>query len=365
MFPRAAEPRGQDAVVAQARQILDATGIRGGLVVHLGCGDGTLTAALRADDRYLVQGLDTDAKHVAAARQHIQSLGLYGKVSVDRFDGTRLPYVDNLVNLIVAEELGTVGMDEVQRVLAPGGVAYVKQGGQWTKTVKPRPQEIDEWTHFLHDADNNAVAKDTVVGPPRQLQWVGGPTWTRSHDHLASVSAVVSAGGRLFYIVDEGPTAAVVLEPKWSLVARDAFNGVVLWKRPIPNWQWHLRGFRSGPSDISRRLVAVGDRVYVTLGIDGPLERARRRHRPHRRDLRRHRAALEIVCNEGTLFVVAGDVATEKCDQGHEPGRTAGVYGGPSAAAAVRGAAAAETHPGHRRRQRPAAVEEVERRRPS
>lgn len=41
-----------------ARDILDATGVKGGLIVHLGCGDGKLTAALRVNDRYLVHGLD-------------------------------------------------------------------------------------------------------------------------------------------------------------------------------------------------------------------------------------------------------------------------------------------------------------------
>lgn len=34
-----------------AREILRATGVQGGLVVHLGCGAGSLTAALRADGR--------------------------------------------------------------------------------------------------------------------------------------------------------------------------------------------------------------------------------------------------------------------------------------------------------------------------
>jgi hypothetical protein len=29
----------------------------------------------------------------------------------------------------------------------------------------------------------------------------------RSHDHGASVSAIVSSGGRIFYVVDEGPIA--------------------------------------------------------------------------------------------------------------------------------------------------------------
>ncbi|MCX5656573.1 MAG: hypothetical protein NTY65_18200 [Planctomycetota bacterium] len=80
---------------------------------------------------------------------------------------TRLPYADNLVNVVVAEDLGKTPMDEVMRVLAPLGVAYVKGAdGKWAKTLKPWPKEIDEWTHWLHDAGNNAVAHDTRVGPP-------------------------------------------------------------------------------------------------------------------------------------------------------------------------------------------------------
>ena len=54
------------------------------------------------------------------------------------------------------------------RVLAPLGVACVKTADGWTKTVKPRPEEIDEWTHYLHDSTNNAVAQDDVVAPPQQ-----------------------------------------------------------------------------------------------------------------------------------------------------------------------------------------------------
>ena len=47
---------------ATAREILDASGVQGGVVVHLGCGDGSLTAALRVDDRYVVHGMDLDAE---------------------------------------------------------------------------------------------------------------------------------------------------------------------------------------------------------------------------------------------------------------------------------------------------------------
>jgi SAM-dependent methyltransferase len=197
-----------------AEQILDETGIRGGLVVHIGCGDGKLTAALCANDSYLAHGLDTDVENIEKARKHIKKLNLYGKVSVDQLNGGSLPYVDNLVNLVVSEHLGGISMEEVMRVLAPNGVACIKKGGRWTKTVKPWPKEIDEWTHYFHDADGNPVAQDSVVGPPERLQWVGGPLWSRHHDHMASMTSMVSARGRLFYILDEGPTASIQLPPR-------------------------------------------------------------------------------------------------------------------------------------------------------
>ena len=112
---------------------MDAAGIQGGLIIHLGCGDGKLTAAFHANDSYIVQGLDAD---VTAARQTIRSLGLYGKVSAEPWLGNRLPYVDNLANLIVADDLGRLPMEEVLRVLAPNGVALIGR----KKIVKPRPK---------------------------------------------------------------------------------------------------------------------------------------------------------------------------------------------------------------------------------
>ena len=293
----------------EADQILAATGTTGGLVVHLGCGDGRLTAALGARDALLVHGLDADAADVHEARRHVRSAGLYGKVSIDRCVGPHLPYAENLVNLLVADDAGDVPMAEIMRVLAPGGTACVRQGDAWVKTVKPRPPEMDEWTHALHGPDNNAVAHDALVGPPRHLQWVGGPKWARSHDHLASLSSLVSSGGRVFGIVDEAPIATVALPAKWALVARDAFNGVVLWKRPVGPWEGHLRGFRSGPGAISRRLVADADRLYVTLGYGAPVTALDAATGETVRTYRGTDDTLEILHEGGTLFLVTGDAA--------------------------------------------------------
>jgi outer membrane protein assembly factor BamB len=289
-----------------ARRILDETGVRGGLIVHLGCGEGKLTAALRAGDSYVVHGLDAGGGHVEAARRYVRSLGLYGKVSIEPWSGNRLPYIDNLVNLIVVADPAAVPQAELLRVLVPEGVAYLKTGGGWKKLVKPRPPEIDEWTHYLHDPSNNAVAHDAQVGPPRHLQWVSGPAWSRHHDHMASMSALVSAGGRIFYIMDEGPREAILLPSQWSLIARDAFNGTVLWKRPIAEWNTQLWPLKSGPNQLPRRLVAVGDRVYVTLGIDAPLVALDAATGRTVRTYAGTDHTDEVLDAEGTLFLLVG-----------------------------------------------------------
>ncbi len=239
---RAAEGGISAKAQAEARAVLETAGVRGGFLVHL-VGEGSpasadFPAALRAAGPFLVHAVWADAEAVARARTDLAAAGLYGPVTVDRLTGSALPYADGTVRLLVAERLGPVPMAEVMRVLAPGGVVCVRGAGKegaaaWRKTVKPRPEEIDEWTHALHDPSNNAVARDTVVGPPRHLQWVAGPRWDRSHDHLSIVSAVVSANGRIFAILDEGPMAAVALPSRWRLVARDAANGVLLWKREV------------------------------------------------------------------------------------------------------------------------------------
>jgi outer membrane protein assembly factor BamB len=275
-------------VTKSVNEILDTTGVQGGIVVHLGCGDGRLTAALRAGDSYTVHGLERDPAKVAKARSYVHARGIYGPVSVERYSGSVLPYTDSLVNLIVVEDGGKVARDEMMRVLTPGGAVCTLRNGRWTKTVKAWPDNIDQWTHFLYDASNNAVANDSVVGPPRSLQWVAPPLWLRSHETPSGIQSPVSATGRLFYFFDEGIIGITDqrLPERWSLVCRDAFNGRLLWKRPLGPWGWPqwnrqayegkdwttLRGKRTDvPSENQRRIVADGERVYTTLAYRAPM----------------------------------------------------------------------------------------------
>ena len=71
----------------------------------------------------------------------------------------------------------------------------------------------------------------------------------------------------------------------WKLIARDAFNGRLLWKKAIPEWGWQvwepqlktetwttrMAKRHQFPAGMARRLIAHGDRVYMTLGYRAPV----------------------------------------------------------------------------------------------
>ncbi|MBC8470894.1 MAG: PQQ-binding-like beta-propeller repeat protein [Planctomycetes bacterium] len=296
----------------EAAEIFKVTGVQGGLVIHINCGDGKLTAALGTMDGYLINGLEKNPKAVKAATRHILSSGLCGKVTVERWLGTHLPYIDNVVNLVIAENITGVSMEEVMRVLRPGGLAYIKKNGKWNTIRKPWPVDIDEWTHFLHDASGNAVSQDKVVGPPRHMQWQAGPEWSRNHHNLASISSIVSAQGRLFYIVDEATSGSMLVPGKWSLAARDAFNGILLWKRPISIWAWEQQRFRAGPVQLPRLLIAVNDRVYMPLGINEPVSQIDAATGKVITTYEQTKGTEEIILNEGILLIVKSKPIAEQ-----------------------------------------------------
>ncbi len=245
-------------------------GIAGGLCVHLGCNDLQQVAQLARTGRYIVQVLAPDPAAVSEARDAIHGQGLYGLVSVEQCASTnRLPYTENLVNLAVQPgSLPDAAMiSELARVLCPGGVllwhgkidtAAVAQAGldllpnfrDWSAARKPWPAAMDGWTHPRHAADGNAVSQDTLVGPPRRVRWVAGPS--------VEISNMVTSAGRNYY---------------GGVWTRDAFNGLRLWQRslsPSPA----RGGFASQYVPGSVRPIAVGDRLLVVtdgsvVALDG------------------------------------------------------------------------------------------------
>jgi len=271
-----------DGALKLAAEMVQQSGAPGGICAVVGAADADLALALARQGSFVVQCLCPDAAARDAVRAAIRARGAHGEVSADLLppDG-RLPYANNLLNILAITANARVPDAEAVRVLAPYGALSRQKGGNWTHATKPWPKDIDQWTHYLHGPDGNPVARDRVVGPPRHFQWVSEPVWLRSHETDSSVSTLVTARGRLFAIVDEAPISLAGQHSppdKWFLVARDAFNGVLLWKVPIRRWgwrEWKPSWFTTRPGDIplniQKRLVATADHVYVTLGFRAPV----------------------------------------------------------------------------------------------
>ena len=126
---------------------------------------------------------------------------------------------------------------------------------------------------------------------------------------MSSLSAAVTSGGRLFYIMDEGSRISALLPAHWALTARDAFNGSVLWKKEISRWQSHLWPLKSGPTQLARRLVSEGNHVFVTLAIDAPVSQLDGATGESLRVYETTKGAEEILHVNGMLYVLVNPKA--------------------------------------------------------
>jgi outer membrane protein assembly factor BamB len=284
----------------------------------------------------VIQGLERDPQQVEKARQTILATGNNGRLSIKHWRGKKLPYAENLVNLLIIDDRSTtVPASEIKRVLAPRGMAIVHKecriaglemqpySAEYSAYTKPVPEEIDDWPHYLYGPDNNAVSRDRAMGPPQRMQWVCGPAYARSHEINSSMAGMVSGGGRIFYIWDEGPVGQPEkrFPSQWSLIARDGFNGILLWKIPMPNWgwrQWHAESrwdnprqraamLRQLPRTTTRRLVAAGDKLYVTLGYEAPISMLDAATGELLNTLAGTQGTDEILLDSQTLFLCVRD----------------------------------------------------------
>lgn len=247
---------------APPHEAVAGTGVSAGLCVLLG-GDGEQAVALCSQGPMLVHALATDEQACDRARRVVAEAGRYGFASVGTWRGPgRLPYADNLVNLLVADcdALGKAAPteEEIVRALVPGrGAAWLKRQGKWAAVRKPMPKAFDGWEQYWHDATGNPMSRDEAVKPSTGLQWITGS------QEQADDNGYRLSGGRLAY-------KRRVRNPKGDrpaaqLVCRDAFNGLPCWTRDMTQ----AGAFVSPMMGKLAPFVFTGDRIYTSIGIEG------------------------------------------------------------------------------------------------
>ncbi len=161
---------------------------------------------------------------VRAAAEAADAAGLYGtRVFVGRGASSMIGLADNLADSVSAADAAGVSRDEVLRVLAPGGRARLGT----EEIVKPFPEGADDWTHHYHGPDNNPQSRDRIARAPYLTHFIAEPRYGPCPQNA------VAAGGRLFMAF--GHVAWHQREEPMmnTLVALSAFNGTLLWRKPI------------------------------------------------------------------------------------------------------------------------------------
>ncbi|MCY3019338.1 MAG: PQQ-binding-like beta-propeller repeat protein, partial [Planctomycetota bacterium] len=195
--------------------VVKAAPVQRGLIVHVCAEDGSLAEALAKANPVVVFALASNAAGEARLRERFAAAGIHGQATAGTLlDGNRLPLNDDLAALLVADlDASGVRRDEALRVVRPFGKAYLKEGGKWQVVDKPRPAELDDWPQYFHDGAMSDLSADKRAGPARGLRWEAGPSTTHSLGVRVMRDVWVSA--------DDG-----------GIVARDAFSGLPLWRRP-------------------------------------------------------------------------------------------------------------------------------------
>ncbi|TEU03523.1 MAG: methyltransferase domain-containing protein, partial [Candidatus Aminicenantes bacterium] len=266
-----------------AERIIRESGIQKGYCLVLGSGTGRLAYELAKRSELKIIGIEKDQKKVAAAKQALDSAGIYGsRIVVESWDLPDLP--DYFADLIVSEEMMLSGEikyspKEMFRVLKPyGGVAYFGQAlgasdkinpleqerllawlsqsgapepevtnenGIWAKVTRGILEGSGSWTEQYGNPQNTACSMDQLVKGPLGVLWFGDPGPEKMVERHAKAASPVSINGCLFIQGEE------------VIMAYDAFNGTLLWEKEIPG------AVRPRADVDGGNLVATDDCLYV------------------------------------------------------------------------------------------------------
>jgi len=250
-----------------------------GYALVLGDADGRCSEAIAASSGLHVVSALADETTAAALRERLlQTTALYGsRIEVQAAPHMEsLPFASYFANaVVVAGPAAGLSGRELYRVLRPCGGVLLMAGGEAAKLAEQTgapAQERSEARGFLRvvrgrlpgalDWDSD-FALDQRVRWPLRLLWFGGPGPALVMDRKQFTSFGPAANGRYFVFGQSVVTAV------------DAYNGCMLWTRPVPGFAADLRlvdgrypaadADRIVQKNYGRVLNADGDSVYLTL----------------------------------------------------------------------------------------------------
>lgn len=227
---------------------------------------------LAADGHWLVFFQSPEEEQVRAVCEQAAARGLLGKnVFAEQGSLSSIHLGSSLADAarVAASVREDVPKSELLRVLRPEGVAML--GSE--RLTKPRSDLVDDWSHVYHGPDNNPQSADQIARAPFRTQFLSEPLFSPMPE------VTVAAGGRIFkafgHIAHKQNQNAVLN----TLFCINAYNGTVLWKRPLdPGFMIHRNTMVATPDvfyladAVSCKLIdpstgAVRDEIIVPEGL--------------------------------------------------------------------------------------------------
>jgi outer membrane protein assembly factor BamB len=234
-----------------AVKILEAHGRPGGVFVVVGCGDKAapaLAVELAQNGNTLIQALATTSQELKQFQKAIAQGNVKGLVSAEQVDIADLSYRDNLINVMIImdpEKAAAAGLTNAKamKFISPLGKLVTTVKGKWKITEKPMPQTMDTWTHHRHSANGNPLSKDKVFDLPIGYRWNAGLPMNfnnpqRGSNRYSSTRGLALNDGKCISLTTAvfenlGPNYRSTYGTDQYLTCRDAFNGLMLWRKKI------------------------------------------------------------------------------------------------------------------------------------
>lgn len=203
--------------------------VQKGIVAVLGFSeaDASSVVNLASSDGPRIYFQSADAPAVNAVRVAAEKAQLLTiRISADAGPLSSIHLSENLADgVLVAKATADQVTDaEILRVLRPRGIAIIGD----RKLVKPVPTGIDDWSHPYHGPDNNPQSNDQLVKGSFQTQFIADPKFSPMPEQT------VIAGGRIFKAMGHIAHKANQNAMLNTLLCINAYNGTILWRRPLP-----------------------------------------------------------------------------------------------------------------------------------
>lgn len=287
----------QSAMQVLASDVANMSAVPRGLYVIVGHNADPLALELAASNEHVVHLWTTAPDSIAATRALADDRDISRRcLVVESGEIDRLPHATNTVDVIIAAnltetDLKTLPLSEAVRALRPQGKLLIgrtedlpgldraasavaarawcgtvpglrvdqpdREPDTWFVITRPALQGVDDWSHWEHGPDNNPVSTDQVIKAPYMTQFLAEPYY------IAMPAITTAAGGRTFIAM--GHVAHHVREEAWlnTLLARNGYNGTVLWTRKLPDGYLAHRSAFIATDDVFYMIAESGDGVVL------------------------------------------------------------------------------------------------------